>query len=300
MDIDYKLLRALNSVIQTQSFEGASAKLNISQSAVSQRIKLLEELVGQPVLVRSKPLSLTDIGLKINNHFKQVELLERELIPEIKAEDTPSSIKLSLSVNADSLSIWFIEALAPLLKQTPIELDLLVLDENRTTHKLKTGEAFGALSTTEHPLAGYKSNYVGDLNYILVASPDYKDEYFADGLNKRSLSKATGVAFDSLDAMHLDFIEQQFGLPRGSYPCHHVRSSEGFVDLAKKGVAYALVPEMQIKQELVNGELVNLLPKTKLISHLYWHSWILAKGVFKQASSLIIDFAKRHLPQSKN
>ena len=232
MDIDYKLLRALNSVIQQQSFENASSNLNISQSAVSQRIKLLEEFVGHHVLVRSKPMTLTDIGHSLINHYKQVELLERELLPNIKAEHPKGSIRLSLSVNADSLSIWFIDALAPLLKQHPVELDIHILDENRTTQKLKSGEAFGALSTQPHPLSGYKAEYVGDLNYILVCSPEYRVRKFLDGVNQNTLKHATGVVFDQLDKMHLDFIQREFDMPHGSYPCHHVRSSEAFVDLA--------------------------------------------------------------------
>ncbi len=299
MGIDYKLLRALSSVINKQSFESAALELNISQSAVSQRIKLLEEFVGHPVLIRSKPIELTEIGQLLINHYKQVELLERELMPSIKAESSLSAVKLSLSVNADSLSIWFIEALAPLLKSYSVELDIHVLDENRTTQKLKSGEAFGALSTHSHPAPGYKTEYVGDLNYILVASPSYQEQYFKHGVNKRTLKNATGIAYDQLDNMHISFIEQQFGLLGHEYPRHHVRSSEAFVDLAKSGVAYTLVPELQIKTELNKGQLVNLLPDTQLVSHLYWHSWVLSKGVFKQASNLIIEYANKHLPQSQ-
>ncbi len=124
--IDYKLLRALNSVIQCQSFEGAAGKLSISQSAVSQRVKQLEEFVGHPVLIRGRPITLTPIGSQLVGHFKQVDQLERELVPKILPESPLQPIKLSISVNADSLAIWFIEALAPLIKFNPIELDIIV------------------------------------------------------------------------------------------------------------------------------------------------------------------------------
>ncbi len=296
MDIDYKLLRALNIVIQKQSFERAANQLHISQSAVSQRIKLLEEFVGHPVVIRGKPITLTDTGHQLLTHYKQVELLERELFPKIIAESPLQPIKLSLSVNADSLSIWFIEALAPLLKTHPIELDIMVSDEARTTDKLKSGEAFGALSTLSHPLTGYKTDYVGELKYLLVASPEFQQRFFSNGVSKQSLKLAPGVSFDQQDNTHLKFIEEQFGLPSGNYPCHTVRSSEAFVDLAKNGVAYALIPELQIQSELTTGQLVNLLPESSLTTKLYWHSWVLGKGVFKQASELIINYARNYLP----
>jgi LysR family transcriptional regulator (chromosome initiation inhibitor) len=297
MDIDYKLLRALNIVIQKQSFERAANKLNISQSAVSQRIKLLEEFVGHPVLIREKPICLTPIGHQLLAHFKQVELLERDLLPKIVADSPQQSIKLSLAVNADSLATWFINALSPLVKVQPIELDILVADESRTTDKLKSGEAFGALSTMSHPLTGYKTDYVGYLRYVLVATEAFKRRYFDDGVDKRSLRKAPAVAYDQLDNTHFQFIEKEFQLESGSYPCHTVRSSESFVELVKNDIAYALIPELQIQDELSNKIFVNLLPNQCMNSKLYWHSWVLGKGVFRDASALIINYAREYLPQ---
>ncbi|MGB0495027.1 MAG: LysR family transcriptional regulator ArgP [Kangiellaceae bacterium] len=294
--IDYKLLRALNAVIQCQSFEGAASKLCISQSAVSQRVKQLEEFVGHPVLIRGRPITLTPIGSQLVGHFKQVDQLERELVPKILPESPLQPIKLSISVNADSLAIWFIEALAPLIKFNPIELDIIVSDESRTTDKLKSGEAYGAISTMEHPLPGYRCDYLGDLKYVLVASKGFQARYFANGVNHESLKLAPGVAYDQLDNMHLKFIHDNFGLPPGSYPCHTVRSSEAFVELAKKGLAYTLIPKQQIEKELKKKELVNLLPGKSLSNKLYWHSWLMGKGVFKKASELIINYARNYLP----
>ncbi len=52
---DYKLLSALAAVVEQAGFERAAQVLGLSQSAISQRIKLLEARVGQPVLVRATP-----------------------------------------------------------------------------------------------------------------------------------------------------------------------------------------------------------------------------------------------------
>jgi LysR family transcriptional regulator (chromosome initiation inhibitor) len=38
---DYKLLKALDAVLRDQSFDKAAKRLHITQSAISQRIKLL-------------------------------------------------------------------------------------------------------------------------------------------------------------------------------------------------------------------------------------------------------------------
>lgn len=65
---DYKLLAALAAVVEQGGFERAAQALGLSQSAVSQRIKLLEARVGQPVLVRETPPHPTDLGRRLLNH----------------------------------------------------------------------------------------------------------------------------------------------------------------------------------------------------------------------------------------
>jgi len=287
--LDYKLLHALSCVLKHQNFAKAAEELCISQPAVSQRIKQLEQVLAQPVLIRSQPISATSIGKKILKHYHQVQHLEDNLLANILPEQPLSPLTVNLATNADSLATWLIPALAPLINKHPIELNLLIADEARTLEKLKDGEVFGAISLQPTALAGCQVTPLGAMNYVMVASPDFAQRYFSKGINKQSLRYAPGVAFDQKDDMHIKFIEQHFGLAGGYYPCHTVRSSEAFVELAKQGAAYCLVSEMQIEQEINNGYLINLLPTTQIVQQLYWHRWILVKGIYKQLSDTIIE-----------
>ena len=286
--LDYKLLHALSIVIKHQSFEKAADVLCITQPAVSQRIKQLEQLVAQPVLIRAQPIVATELGKKLLSHYHQVQQLEAELLPQILLEQPNSTLTVNLATNADSLATWLIGALTPLINQHPIELNLIVADESRTLDKLKDGEVFGAISLIDKAVSGCEVTKLGTMEYILVASPEFKKRYFANGINQQSLQYAPGAAFDQKDDMHIKFIEQHFGLKGGSYPCHTVRSSEAFVEFVKQGAAYSLIPELQIKNELTSGEIINILPNIKLTQTLYWHRWSLVKGVYKQISETII------------
>ena len=67
--LDYKLLHALSVVLDEQNFDRAASVLAITQSAVSQRIKSLEQAIGQPVLIRSQPIEATIIGKKLLAHY---------------------------------------------------------------------------------------------------------------------------------------------------------------------------------------------------------------------------------------
>lgn len=286
--LDYKLLAALAAIIETQSFELAANKLFISQSAISQRIKLLEENIGHPMLIRSQPIELTIVGEQLLSHFKKVQQLENELLPELLPDKPTKPMKISLAVNADSIATWFIKAVTPVLKEHLVELNLLIEHEERTLDKLRSGEAIGAVSVIEKPLKGYRSFELGKMNYCLVSSKSFQQKYFKKGVTKASLKMAPAISYDHKDDMHVRFIAKHFDLAASEYYCHSVRSSEAFVELAKQGVAYCLLPELQIKNELASGELVMLCEDKQLIETLYWHSWVLVKGINKKISQEII------------
>lgn len=130
---DYRTLQALDAVIRERGFERAAQKLCITQSAVSQRIKQLENLFGQPLLVRTVPPRPTEQGQKLLALLHQVELLEEEWLGSDNINDSNDTpLLLSLAVNADSLATWLLPALKSVLVDSPIRLNLQVEDETRT------------------------------------------------------------------------------------------------------------------------------------------------------------------------
>jgi LysR family transcriptional regulator (chromosome initiation inhibitor) len=294
-NFDYKLLSALAEVIELHSFELAATKLFISQSAISQRIKSLEEYIGQPVLIRSQPIELTAAGEQLVSHFKKVKQLENELAPVLSPDKPLKPVKVSLAVNADSIATWFIQAITPVLQSHLVELNLVIEHEERTLDMLRTGEAIGAVSVIEKPLKGYRSFRLGNMEYCLVANKAFKEKYFKQGVNRESLKMAPAISYDHKDDMHVRFIAKHFHLAASEYYCHSVRSSEAFVELAKQGVAYCLLPKLQIANELASGELINISPDNELVETLYWHSWVLVKGINKKISQQIVKFGQEKL-----
>ncbi|WP_448569499.1 LysR family transcriptional regulator ArgP [Thalassotalea ganghwensis] len=293
--IDYKLLQALAAVVKEQSFERAALSLFITQSAVSQRIKQLEQFVSQPVIVRSTPLQATDVGKKLISHYYQVEQLERELSKEIFPDKPEQPFTVHLATNADSLATWLIPAVSDVIQANFVELNFVIVDEKYSLDKLRGGEVFGAISEEKAAIKGCQSTFLGNFSYVLVASPSFKERYFSNGITAEALTKAPAVTFGHMDTMHTTLLSEQFGLIRGQYPLHTVGSSEAFVMLAKSGTAYCLVSELQIKQELASGELVNILPNYKLVKPLYWQSWVMLKGVHKALSDAIIKQGHQQL-----
>ena len=76
---DYKLIEALAAVLQEGGFDRAAKALHLTQSAVSQRVKLLEEQTGQILLARTTPPQPTPAGQKLLKHSLQIKRLEDDL-----------------------------------------------------------------------------------------------------------------------------------------------------------------------------------------------------------------------------
>ena len=73
--LDYASLSAVAVVIREGSFEGAARALNVTPSAISQRVKQLEERVGGVLIVRGQPCTPTEMGRLICRHVEQVGML---------------------------------------------------------------------------------------------------------------------------------------------------------------------------------------------------------------------------------
>lgn len=292
---DYKTLQALDAVIRERGFERAAQKLCITQSAVSQRIKQLENLFGQPLLVRTVPPRPTEQGQKLLALLHQVELLEEEWLGNSNGI-TP--LLLSLAVNADSLATWLLPALKPVLSDSPIRLNLQVEDETRTQELLRRGEVVGAVSIQPQALPSCQVDQLGALDYLFVASKFFAERYFPNGVTRSALLKAPVVAFDHLDDMHQAFLQQNFDLSPGSVPCHIVNSSEAFVQLARQGSTCCMIPHLQIEKELVSGELLDLTPGLFQRRMLYWHRFAPESRTMRNVTDALLSYGHQVLRQS--
>ena len=121
--LDYASLAALAAVVREGSFERAARALHVTPSAISQRVRLLEERVGCALVVRGQPCQATDTGRRLCQHVDRVRLLEHELHAGLPTLDPTGEarVRLPVAVNADSLATWFAPAVAAFAASAPRE-----------------------------------------------------------------------------------------------------------------------------------------------------------------------------------
>ena len=82
-DGELDLARTLVAVVDAGTLDAAAQRLRITPSAVSQRLKALEQQLGRVLLVRSKPVAVTDAGASVVRLARQLALLEHDVLAEL-------------------------------------------------------------------------------------------------------------------------------------------------------------------------------------------------------------------------
>lgn len=307
--LEYANLKTLAVVVSEGGFERAAKVLHITQSAVSQRIRQLEEKVGQSLLIRSNPVVATPTGKRLLRHYSQVQLLESELRAEMDADDPNHPTTVRIAVNADSLATWFLPAIAGMFSRHAWLLELIVDDESYTHHLLKNGEAVGCVTTTENPMAGCSSEFLGTMEYLAVATPEFARRYFGNGeelakaatplsISQAQLAKAPAVVFSTKDKLHEKYLAHYFQMTAGQWWQHTIPSSESFLEAINLSLGYGLVGHLQAKPLIDKGILIELTPQQRMRVPLYWQHWNIKAKQTTLVYRALAATAQHHLLQT--
>lgn len=294
--LDYAALSALAAVVREGSFERAAQVLFVTPSAVSQRIRSLEERVGCALVVRGQPCRPTDAGRRLCQHVDRVRLLEQELhgaLPAL-APAGHTRVALPIAVNADSLATWFAPAVAAFAAAAPVLIELSVDDQDHTAAWLRSGAVLAAVTGTARPPAGFNSRPLGAMRYVAAASPAYVARHFADGVGAGSLARAPCLVFNAKDDLQARWVRRlchrDVELPR-----HAVPSAHAFVAAALAGMGWGLHPQVLIASQLARGSLVELVPDSALDVPLYWQHARAASSLIDGLTGDVVAAAARAL-----
>jgi len=282
----------LVAVLDEGGMEAAASRLHITPSAVSQRIKALEEQVGRVLLVRARPVRPTAAALPIIRYARQTALLEQEALAQL-GNDAGGYTSIPLAVNADSLATWLLAPLARLSARHPVVFDLHRDDQDHTAALLEAGTVLGAITSRHTPIAGCRVTPLGMLRYEAVAAPAVVAEWFADGVTTSALEAAPIVDFDRRDDLQTRWLVAH-GADAQHPPRHRIPASQDFAAAVLLGLGWALLPRLQSQQALDDGRLVPLGGQPVDVA-LYWQQWNLRSDLLDEISDEVVGEARRVL-----
>lgn len=296
--LDYASLSAVAVVVREGSFEGAARVLNVTPSAISQRVKQLEERVGGVLIVRGQPCTATEMGRLICRHVEQVGMLEHELhgaLPRLAPqESTEERVTIRVAVNADSLGTWFIQAMAKFLETDRALLDVAIDDQDYTQEWLRKGDVLAAVTADPQPVQGCESVPIGKLKYCAVASPAFVRKYFADGVTAAALAAAPSLRFNRKDQLQVQWVR---GVCRRSVdiPTHWMASTQAFTDASVAGIGWGMNPQAMVASHLRDGSLVELVPGRLLSVPMFWQHTRLQMPMLARLTKAVIAASRTAL-----
>jgi LysR family transcriptional regulator (chromosome initiation inhibitor) len=296
--MDYPSLFALAAVVREGSFERAARSLHVTPSAVSQRIRLLEERMGCALVSRSQPCEATPAGRRLCRHADLVRLLEHELHEDIPAsmQGQTAAVRLPVAVNADSLATWFVPAAIAFAAAVPVLLQLSVDDEGHTAQWLREGKVLAAVTADGKPAAGCNSRPLGAMRYVAAATPEFVRRHFPAGVDADSLAAAPSLMFNVKDALQQRWVERHCG-GKVELRSHTMPSPQAFVAATLGDLGWALHPLALVRPHLASGALVELVPASALDVILYWQQARIASRAMDALGQAVLSAARTVLIQ---
>lgn len=296
--LDYRALAVLDAVASQGSFEKAAIALGISQSAVSQRIKALEDAAGRLLIVRGQPALPTGLGQRLVSHHRNVKLMEAAL--DIDLGNRVSMPELALAVDAASLATWFPLSLQPLLSPPRCQLAVQLATREQALQLVHEGSVFGCVAaapdTPAEPVNGPSVTPLGLLRHVCVATPAFAGHWFGDGFSAEAVLLAPAVVSEP-DLM-ARFLAGTVDL-QGQYPHHSMPVSAALSECIHGGLAYGLMPLAQVSSALASERLIDLTPGRGIDVALNWHAWNLDTPFTRALSEQVVATARRYLLQAE-
>lgn len=296
--LDYPALQAVAAIVQTGSFERAAKILHVTPSAVSQRVKLLEERLGAVLIIRGNPCTATEKGEWLCRHIEHVGMLESELFKSLPALAEPQEprpqVTLHIATNADSLGSWFLPAIAEFTAQSGYLVNLAVDDQEHTAEWLQGGRVLAAVTSLEKPIPGCRSIPLGTLRYHATASAEFHERHFAHGVTAAAIASAPMLTFNQKDNLQSQWIAQTLG-QKILGPTHWLPSTQSFVDACLLGIGWGMNPHLLVREHLQTGRLVEIIPATPLDVPLFWQVNRLSSAQLSGLTDAVVRTARSWL-----
>ncbi len=293
-DLPLDQVRTLLAAVDEGTFEAAARALHLTPSAVSQRVKALEQRTGRILLVRSKPVRPTESGIALVRFARRLASLEQDAAAELGLGGGAGEPPLvSIAVNADSLATWFLSALASVPSVPPIRFELHREDQDHTDQLLRQGMVMAAVTASPHPVQGCAVRPLGRMRYRAMAAPQFVERWLSAGPRKQALAKAPLVIFNRKDDLQDRFL-RGLGPHTAGGPRHYVPASDAFLEAVEAGLGWGMIPDLHAAARGTRP-LVEIAPEHPVDVPLHWQHWKLGSPALTAVGDAVVETAARAL-----
>ncbi|WP_230398980.1 LysR family transcriptional regulator [Novisyntrophococcus fermenticellae] len=271
MDVNYELYKVFYYVAVSLSFSEASKQLFISQSAVSQSIKVLEKKLGISLFIRStKKVQLTPEGETLLRHIEPAVNLIQRGEAQIMESSTLGGGQLRIGASDTICRYYLVSYLQKFHKSYPnVHIKVTNQTSTRCVDLLESGQV--DLIVTNFPNSRLPSRMttipIYEFQDVFIANRDYFSQLTGRKIHLKELLEHPILMLDrkstTSEFLHNLFQQHQLDL----VPEIELGSNDLLIDLANIGLGIAFVPDYCIKnsQNLFQVQIAEDLPTRQLV-----------------------------------
>ncbi|MGX9462329.1 LysR family transcriptional regulator [Shewanella sp. A14] len=250
-----ELIHLFVHVVNAGGFSSAAQELALPIATVSRKVSKLEHSLNTQLIMRStRKLRLTEEGGALFDRYHNIVAQFDDLCGQA-INEPQSTLRISTPISITSMIL--IEAINDFSKLHP-NIQLHITQNNSTIDLIDEGVDVAIVGGAQ-PDSSWVSTSLGVLNYGLYASPQYlqqvDDLHHPNQLSQHQLIKVWPLFNWTLKKRSGEqfYYDGPAKLTLGDLH-GAVRAAVG-----DGGILYG--PELFVKQQLLNGELVNVLPE---------------------------------------
>jgi DNA-binding transcriptional LysR family regulator len=255
MSLLHKNLVAFAAIAAHESVHGAAKALFLTQTAVTQRLKSLEESIGVSLFERSRRgMLLTSEGKEMLRYCQMLQLLSQEMLERLSGSQANISINVAIAGPTSLMYSRVTPAIIPVMKNFPqLLIEFMYRDDASPIEFLRRGRVQLAIIPITHCAKEMESKLLEPETYVLVGTPRWKDRALKDILEKEKI-----IDFNSNDEMTFNYLKYHGLLNRHPYDRHFANHPEAIAQLVSNGVGYSVL-EKSFAESFIKSKKLILL-----------------------------------------
>lgn len=248
-------LQAFLAITHSKTVHGAASAINLTQTAVTQRIRALEVRLGTTLFVRTRRgMMLSPEGEALLRYCHAVQELEGETLAHIKQAGAVTEVQLRITAQSSIMRSRIMPQCFNVMKKfSHLLMNFDVNDNENRVKSLRSGECQFAVIQPENVAPEMASKILKPERYVLVCSSAWKHRKLRDIIQHERI-----VDFDPADQMTFNYLRQYHLIDIARHDRHFVNRTDSLAMMLVAGFGYGVLTQEFSKPYIDRKELMVL------------------------------------------
>lgn len=252
-------LQAFLQIASQGTVHAAAQELCLTQTAVTQRLKGLEQKLDVSLFTRSRRgMLITPEGEALLRYCQTAQALEGEVLAQIKGAGTTKNVRLTIAGPTSVLQGRVLPAVNEMMGKYPhLLFEMLYRNNDEPQQLLKKGLAQLAIMPEEKMAKELESKILSPEEYVLVGCKKWEHRKLSDILKTEHI-----IDFEANDNMTFTYLKHYQLLKYVNHERHFADHPEAIAELVRKGRGYSVL-ERSFAEPLLKANKLICLNKGK-------------------------------------